>query len=75
MRAGAPLTHVWRDMAENPATWGRAEHIVNKVLDDHFTHSHRVIAGEEEPVIGLSLVRQITDALREASLLRHNNEL
>lgn len=59
-------------MAENPATWGRAEHIVNKVLRDHYAHSHKVIAGKEEPVIGLSLVRKITDALREADLLDHD---
>ena len=73
MRVGAPLIRVWRDMAENPATWGTAEHIVSKVLDDHFDHSHKVIAGEEEPVIGLSLVRQITDALRAAGFLPHDD--
>jgi hypothetical protein len=59
-------------MAENPATWGKAERIVNKVLDEHFTYSHKVIAGEEEPLCGLSLVRKITDALREAELLSHD---
>ena len=56
-------------MAENPATWGEAERIVNKVLDDHFTYSHKVMAGEAEALAGLSLIRKITDALREAGLL------
>ena len=56
-------------MAENPATWGEAERIVNKVLDDHFTYHHKVITGEAEPLAGLSLIRKITDALREAGLL------
>ncbi len=59
---------------ENPATWGKAEHIVNKVIEDHFDHHHKVTAGEEEPIAGLSLVRKITDALREAGLLSRSRE-
>lgn len=47
---------------ENPATHGEAERIVVKVLDEHF-------ANQEKAIIGLSLERQITDALREAGLL------
>lgn len=51
---------------ENPATWGEAEHIVNKVLHERQADRQKPI---EEQVIGLSLVRQITDALRQAGLL------
>lgn len=47
---------------ENPATWGKAEHVV-----------HRALVEAEEAldrgVIGLSKVRQITDALRREGLL------
>lgn len=47
---------------ENPATWNRAERIVHEALRE-FSSSAK--AG----VIGLSLTRQITDALRKAGLL------
>jgi hypothetical protein len=49
---------------EDPATWGQAEKIVRKVLREDYA-SRR----QEQPVIGLSLARRITDALREAGLL------
>jgi hypothetical protein len=48
---------------ENPATWGKAERIVDKAIGDHDTAMQRGITG-------LSLVRHITDALREAGLLK-----
>lgn len=73
MRVGASITYVWSRMAENPATWGRAERIVNRVIDEHFDHHRKVIAGEAEPIAGLSLIRKITDALREANLLDHDS--
>lgn len=49
---------------ENPATWGKAEKIVNRVLRDHYMNTK-----SDHPLIGLSLPRQITDALRNAGLL------
>jgi hypothetical protein len=50
-------------MAENPATWGEAEEIVDRVLEDY----------SDPEVCGLSTVRRITDALRDAGfcLERH----
>ena len=55
-------------MAENPATWGKAEYVVQDVLkeDDH-QRSLEAITGEY--LCGLSLTRRITDALRAAGLL------
>jgi hypothetical protein len=53
-------------MAENPATWGQAERIVARVLNAHEENEARP---PDERVIGLSVVRQVTDALREAGLL------
>jgi len=47
---------------ENPATWGEAERVVSDALDA--AHEAR-----ERGVVGLSTVRQITDALRKAELL------
>lgn len=54
-------------MAENPATWGEAEKIVNRVLEEWEENKYA-----EHPVIGLSLPRRITDALREAGKLDHD---
>lgn len=49
---------------ENPATWTEAEHIVCRVLaEDH------AMKQDGQVVIGLSLERRITDALRRAGLL------
>jgi hypothetical protein len=48
---------------ENPATWGPAE----KVVDE--AHAKWYDA-RERGIIGLSLARTITDALREAGLLK-----
>lgn len=51
-------------MAENPATWGPAERAVNEALDDYYE------AMRSNPdLVGLSIVRQITDALRKAGEL------
>jgi len=50
---------------ENPATWGKAERVVDKAIKDH-----QAAWDERPPRIGLSQVRCITDALREAGLLK-----
>lgn len=50
-------------MVENPATWGPAEHVVSEALDQ----AHE---GNRRGLVGLSTVRQITDALRAADLLK-----
>lgn len=47
---------------ENPGTWTLAEHVVNKAINDHFTDRN-------QGLIGLSVVRRITDALRAEKLL------
>jgi hypothetical protein len=47
---------------ENPATWTKAEHIVSHVLT-------RFDDQQRQGVVGLSLARQITDALRAGGLL------
>ena len=52
-------------MVENPQTWGHAEHIVNRALEQHE-------AGKRQGVIGLSVVRKITDALRAEGLLNED---
>lgn len=53
---------------ENPATWGKAEHVVHEAL--------RVAdAVRMDFVCGLSVERQITDALRAAGLLREDSVL
>jgi len=46
---------------ENPATWGAAERIVHDVVEQHFA-----LQNSGEAYCGLSLERQVTDALREA---------
>lgn len=50
-------------------TWGRAEKIISKVLDEHFRHHEAVLKGLEEPLSGLSVERKIADALRKEGLL------
>lgn len=52
---------------ENPDTWGPAEHAVRKVLDENFANQ---LKPPSERMIGMSLERRITEALREAGLLR-----
>lgn len=55
---------------ENPATWGDAEHVVSKVLDEFHENQERAITDPDKAFFGLSLERRITDALREAGLLK-----
>jgi hypothetical protein len=47
---------------ENPATWGRAEGIISRAYAEWSESRNKGI-------IGLSLARQIADALRDAGLL------
>ena len=47
---------------ENPATWGKAEQIVSDALNEAAAQRRRM-------VMGLSTVRQITDALRREGYL------
>jgi hypothetical protein len=59
---------------ENPDTWGAAEKIVSKVYGDWADEKGRLMAAKQRgedvhPIIGLSLARRITDALRDARLL------
>jgi hypothetical protein len=54
---------------ENPATWGEAEKIVSRVITEHDALMRR-----EPGLCGLSLERQITDALRRAGLLAEHTE-
>lgn len=49
---------------ENPATWGPAERVVNDVIRRRHTEALR-----GGVLVGLSLERQITDALRDEGLL------
>lgn len=51
---------------ENPATWGRAERVVAKAIKNFQDQTVPQTAG-------LSLVRQITDALRADGLLSYPN--
>lgn len=51
---------------ENPATWGKAEQVVNEVLKRIDENS---ALPPDQRRIGLSRARQITDALRVEGLL------
>lgn len=52
---------------ENPATWGLAENVIrNAIVQDHYAR--------QEGAIGLSLPRKIADALRDAGLLKEEDE-
>ena len=48
---------------ENPAAWGKAEYVVHEALEAAW-----VDTGANE--YGISLARQVTDALRKAGLLK-----
>lgn len=52
---------------ENPNTWGEPERVVQKVLDDYYADTSKMI-------VGLSLSLRITNALREAGLLEEETE-
>jgi hypothetical protein len=54
---------------ENPSSWGEAERIVQRVLDDFFANQDRAVTDPGKLMFGRSLERRITDALREAGLL------
>lgn len=58
---------------ENPATWGPAEKIVHDVLNEQDNILPRLRPSPGEVLCGLSLERQITDALREAGLLKEEH--
>jgi len=47
---------------ENPATWGRAEHVIHRAITEWFE-------GRDQGVVGLSQTRFIADALRNEGLL------
>lgn len=47
---------------ENPLSWTKAEWIVQDAID-------KAYAAHEEGLVGLSMTRRITDALREEGLL------
>lgn len=50
---------------ENPATWGAAERIINKVLEERLAN----VGVPGFRAYNLSLERQIAEELREAGLL------
>lgn len=51
---------------ENPATWGEAERVVASVLYDN---ENNFVKRRGNELVGLSVVRRITDALRVAGLI------
>jgi hypothetical protein len=57
---------------ENPAARGPAEKLVRDVLDEFFRNQDRKITDPEKVICGLSLERRITDALREAGLMKED---
>jgi hypothetical protein len=52
---------------ENPATWGDAENVIHNAITKH--HYAMTV---EPGLCGLSLPRQIADALRAAGLLKED---
>jgi len=54
---------------EDPATWGEAEHIVRRVLEGHYDNMTLALTAPDKVIVGLSLERQITGALRAVGLL------
>jgi hypothetical protein len=54
---------------ENPATWGEAERIVDRVLTEFFANQEMLVTNPAKVMFGYSLERLITNALREAGLL------
>lgn len=59
---------------ENPMTWNKAEKIVHEVLGRQDNIMPRLRPAQGEVLCGLSLERQITDALRAAGLLKEEEE-
>ena len=54
---------------ENPATWGPAERIIQET---YLAWLENLRLPANERVIGLSLYRQVADALRTAGLLKED---
>jgi hypothetical protein len=50
---------------ESPSSWGSAEKVVRRTIQEHYELMSR-------HVIGLSLERRITDALRAEGLLKED---
>jgi hypothetical protein len=57
---------------ENPDTWGKAEHTVSNVIEQYFLDKRKAMETGQFRA-GLSLARQITDALRAAGLLKEES--
>lgn len=57
---------------ENPASWGKAEHVVDNVLGEWWANREKQMTDPTKRITGPSLARQITDALREAGLLERS---
>jgi hypothetical protein len=57
-------------MMEDPATWGDAEKIVRRVLDDFFRYQKLAATDPLKLMLGWSLEMRITSALRTAGLLK-----
>lgn len=55
---------------ENPATWGLAEKIIQEV---YLRHQENMSKPADERHFGLSLYRQVADALRDAGLLKEES--
>lgn len=65
----SPVTAASRkDIMENPATWGAAENVIRIACDQFYEDVHG-----DPPIVGLSLPCRIADALRNAGLLKENN--
>jgi hypothetical protein len=52
---------------ENPATWGKAEKVIDQAHKDYWK-------ARKDGVIGWSLIHTIAEALREAGLLRDEDQ-
>jgi hypothetical protein len=52
---------------ENPATWKQADKIVYQAMSGWY-------AAKEAGVVGLSITRSVTDALRKAGYLNDSDE-
>lgn len=54
---------------EDPKSWGKAEHVVSAVIVNHERNRAEAKADPSKLQIGLSLTKQITNALRTEGLL------
>ena len=52
---------------ENPAAWGKAERLINEVHREHTRAMH-------EGRVGLSLAMKVANKLREAGLLKDEDD-